>query len=323
MAAGYGGEQWSCPRCTFDNSASSTSCEVCGAERPLRASPVGVEPVCVYNAEELSKCASLVAEALRIESRAADLDRAGSVAEALLHHRRASIKFLEAAASCPDKHPDKSKLDEHSTDIQLRMVYLESLGASPPTLPLDEHVGGLELTMDLSVARAPAEDISGLIAQTGASGGASAITEEGYQLVAALKSNDEMKVFIGRILESCGRRIRPGAEAELEELVPDFSGVRQVQTLASLEDVLLRAPWTELILDPSKDKLELAMDLEKEARRLDGMGLKPQAVDMYSRSIAILQFVVKHDKRMQNEKVKDMITKRLEDLQSRANQLQA
>lgn len=277
----------------------------------------------VYDAEELAKTASLVVEALRIEARAADLDRAGSSPEAVLHHRRASTKIVEAAAACPDGHPDKARLEEHATDLQLRMVYLESLGASPPTLPLDEHVGDLELAMDLSLARAPEEGISGLIARTGASGSASAITEEGYQLVAALRINDEMKLFIGRILESMGRRIRPGAEAELEGVVPDFSGVRRVQSLERLFEALLRVPWVELVLDPSKDKLELAMDLEKDARRLEGMGLNEQAVDMYSRSVAILQFVIKHDKRMENEKVKGMVTKRFEDLQSRLGQLKA
>lgn len=273
-------------------------------------------PVIVYDAKELARCAWLVGEAVRIEARAADLERSGSIAEALFHHRRATTKLSEAADACPDQHPDKALLEDHAADIQLRMVYLESLGATLPSLPLDEHVGTLSLTMDLSCAEAPVvEDVADLVARSGASGSTADLTETGYQLVAALRSTADMKAFIWRLIEADGRQVRAGAESELDVLVSQFSVVHQAHSLAHLQEAISRAVWAELVLDPKKDKLVLAMDLEKEALRFENLGLKEQAVDWYGRSSAILQFVIKHDKRMANEKVKQMVVGRSDSLQ--------
>jgi len=329
---------WACSQCTFENPPTSTFCEVCGnsasstgegggagynqAPAALAASsapsapPAPQEPLVVYDANELARCAWLASEALRSEARAAELEGAGHTAEALFHHRKAAAKLSEAAAACPDQHPDKPKLDEHATDIQLRMVYLESLGTAPPSLPLDEHVGELELSMDLSCAEAPVvDDVAGLVARSGASGSTSTLTEDGYKLVAALKSSDEMRIFVGRLLQAEGRHVLADGEAELEGCL------KQVQSLAGLQETLQRAPGVELVLDPKKDKLELAMDLEKEARRFESLGMNDRAVDMYNRSSAILGFVIKRDPRMENAKIKQMVEGRNEALQLKAAQL--
>jgi len=66
-------------------------------------------------------------------------------------------------------------------------------------------------------------------------------SEKGYQLVAALKSDEEMRSFIFKVAESEARWIRdPG---ELNGLVPFYSGTQSVQSLESLKKELRAAPW--------------------------------------------------------------------------------
>jgi len=340
---------WACDRCTLENPAEQAYCEVCGAVKPgagyapmAACAPMApsapapsapsaasesalpapsapsapMVPVIVYDAKELARCAWLVQEAVRLEARGADLERSASIAEALFHHRLAITKLSEAADACPDQHPDKALLEDHAADIQLRTVYLESLGAALPILPLDEHVGTLSLTMDLSCAEASVlEDVADLVARSGASGSTADLTESGYQLVAALRSTADIKAFICRLIAADGRQVRAGADSELDALANQFSDVHQTHSLAHLQEAISRAVWVELILDPKKDKLVLAMDLQKEAERFESLGLKEQAVEMYGRSSAILQFVVKHDQRIANEKVKQMVVGRNDTLQ--------
>lgn len=267
------------------------------------------------------QCAWLVAEALKIEARAVEFDRAGSSSEAILHHRRATVKLEEAASSCPEEHPDRDKLSDLSQDIQLRMVYLEGLGGQQPTLPVEEHVVDPELIMDLSCAEAPTEDVAGLVAKAGISAHTAPLTEEGYQLVAALKSDADMKVLIIRLIHEGGRTVQAANQPQLDAFVSKFIGVRQVQSLAALRDAILRQIWVEVTLDPKRDKLELAMSLQAEANRFDSLAMKEQAVEMFSRSSAILKFIIGNDRRMTNAKVKEMVEKRLEDIEVRAAEL--
>lgn len=71
-------------------------------------------------------------------------------------------------------------------------------------MPLEDHVGPMELTLDLSVARAPPEaQVSELLARSGVAGGTAELTESGLQLVLALKSQ-ESRLWRGLI--SFGKR---------------------------------------------------------------------------------------------------------------------
>lgn len=67
----------------------------------------------------------------------------------------------------------------------------------------------------------------------GLSGSTAPLTEEGYQLVAKLKNDDEMKSFIHRLLESEARTVQD--EAGLNGVVPYHSGTKSVQTLDGLK----------------------------------------------------------------------------------------
>jgi len=272
----------------------------------------------------LPQASWLAAEALRIEEKAAQLDRHGSSAEAMFHHRRASLKLKEAAALCPNGHPDKMALEGHAQDIATRSVYLESLGGAPPTLALEDHVGELEqLTLDLTIGAPPPEqEVAVLVAGAGVSGSSAPITEDGFQLVVALQNDEELRTYILRVLESEWRQPKDGKVdvAELNKLLPD----RTAQgTLDQLCDRLRCAPWVELNMDPKLDRLQMGVALEKEARELDAQGRKHEALQAYEQSLGVLQLVYKFDQRCKNPKIKEMVGKRMGELRERLQDLKS
>jgi len=264
------------------------------------------------------KCVWLVIEGQRLEAKAVELEQGGKSAEAAFQHKVAAGKLQEAGTLCPMGHPDMALLESYGEELKSRAVYLESLGQAPISLPLEDFVGDLEITMDLSKAQKPPEEtISTLLAKGGASGASSALTEEGYQLVLALRSNAEMRIYIDRLLQAEGRRRSAGAgtDAQQDELVGASS------TLETLKAALRRAPWVELDIDPKMDKLDLAMKFEKEAHSQESAGDTAGAIDTYNRALAVLQYVHKHDPRTKNAKIKEMIGKRLQELVNKITSL--
>jgi len=74
-------------------------------------------------------------------------------------------------------------------------------------------------------------------------GSTAPLTEEGYQQVAALVSNHEMKAFAHRVLNSEARYV--GNAGELTGAIHFYSGRRDVQDLATLKEELRKAWWTK------------------------------------------------------------------------------
>mmetsp|Transcript_68385 Transcript_68385/g.154851 ORF Transcript_68385/g.154851 Transcript_68385/m.154851 type:complete len:278 (+) Transcript_68385:64-897(+) len=68
-----------------------------------------------------------------------------SVAKAIFLYRQAAGKALSAAAACPEPHPHRQALEQHAAEISVRLIYLESLNGAPATIPLEDHLGDLEL----------------------------------------------------------------------------------------------------------------------------------------------------------------------------------
>lgn len=68
-------------------------------------------------------------------------------------------------------------------------------------------------------------------------------TEEEYQRVAALKSDSKMKDFIRHVIELEGRHAGAAAEADLNGLVPYYSGTVSVQSLRALKQEINEAIW--------------------------------------------------------------------------------
>ena len=74
-------------------------------------------------------------------------------------------------------------------------------------------------------------------------GNTAALTEEGYQQVADLKNNKEMKKFAHRILNSEARYVTNAAE--LTGAIHFYSGRMDVQDFATLKAELRKAWWTK------------------------------------------------------------------------------
>lgn len=100
-------------------------------------------------------------QAAQQESQAMDYDRAGQAREAIVAYRAAAEKLARAAQICPEALPDKAILSRHAGEVLGRVVYLESLGGSPATAPLEQHIGSVQLTMgmDASSPTAKTEDV--------------------------------------------------------------------------------------------------------------------------------------------------------------------
>lgn len=77
------------------------------------------------------------------------------------------------------------------------------------------------------------------------------LTEEGYQQVAALKSDQSMEFFAVRILNSKG--MESTNESELQGLVPWFSGSKAVQSFAKLGTEAMSKPWVKKAVDSNED----------------------------------------------------------------------
>lgn len=68
------------------------------------------------------------------------------------------------------------------------------------------------------------------------------LSEEGYQRVAALRSNNAMKMFTRRVLRALGREV--SCEGGFDGFVPHYSGVFAVQSFERLRKELQNARWT-------------------------------------------------------------------------------
>merc|ERR1719326_2113057 len=67
------------------------------------------------------------------------------------------------------------------------------------------------------------------------------MTEKGYRIIAALQDNEKMKKFIHRLVQKEARYVKD--VAELNGMVPFYSGVEGVQSLDALKHELRSADW--------------------------------------------------------------------------------
>lgn len=272
--------------------------------------------------------ARLVAEALEIEAKARELDASSKGAQAAFFYKRAAGRLEEAVASCPS-HADVPALDCHRENLVMRGVYLESLGsgaAGVGAVQLEEHLGELqpELTMTLPEGPTLVPSVAALVAPM-ISGATAPLTGASLQLLCALDGTAELQAFTARALAAEGRRVRPGAEGAAaafaahwrEEAAGESNGWERFRA------ELVASTFVELDVDPSADKMETAVRLEKEARELEAAVRLEEAAQMYAKSVAIFEFVLKHDHRMKNPKIKEMVQSRVAELQGRLDELRA
>lgn len=83
------------------------------------------------------------------------------------------------------------------------------------------------------------------------------LSEDGYQRLVDLRSDDAMKEYIQRLLAQKGLQVLD--EGSLNGFVPHYSGSVASQSFARLEDELIRVPWVGLA-DPQEQPLESFAD---------------------------------------------------------------
>lgn len=98
-------------------------------------------------AEDTTRWMAITEEAQSAELEAMRLDREGQSAEAAALYHQVVARLREAALACPMGHPDRPVLETHSNEVLERATYLEELHGVPATVPLEDHIQGVQLTM--------------------------------------------------------------------------------------------------------------------------------------------------------------------------------
>lgn len=99
------------------------------------ASRCPLAPTAAQTATKLAKAAEQLAGAAS----------SGNLAKAALLYRRAASKLDEATDICPDGHPNRLALEEHAAEINVRVIYLESLHGCVATIAVEDHIGEIHL----------------------------------------------------------------------------------------------------------------------------------------------------------------------------------
>lgn len=94
-----------------------------------------------------SVCLRLASEAAVIERSAMELDIQGVLASAIEEYRIAAERLHEAAAACPEGHPDGQLLQEHASEVLVRAQYLQSVEDADNVAPIHEHIHPVRLTL--------------------------------------------------------------------------------------------------------------------------------------------------------------------------------
>jgi len=135
--------------------------------------------------------------------------------------------------------------------------------------------------------------------------------------------------YILRVLAADWRRTKDDTEAKkqfflaLARLSGSDGASAAPKSFVQLRNGLRCAPWVEVNMDPSVDRLRMGVALENEAKELITQCRKDMALQTYEKAIAILTLVSKYDSRVKNPNIKDMVDKRIEELRCRATVLKA
>lgn len=97
---------------------------------------------------DTARCVEICTEASAIENQAMELDREGRADRAAEAYRRAAAQLLEAVEVCPEEHPDRQIIEQHAEEVLMRAVYLENLQGEDAEIALEDHINGVQLTME-------------------------------------------------------------------------------------------------------------------------------------------------------------------------------
>lgn len=93
------------------------------------------------------RCVAITLEASGIENEGMLHDKEGRVHKAVNCYGLAAARLGDAVEACPEGHPDFVVLQRHAAEVRNRATYLSGLNGIPATVPLEEHIHGVQLTL--------------------------------------------------------------------------------------------------------------------------------------------------------------------------------
>lgn len=142
------------------------------AERYRQAADILQHAAALCPLEKASKAASGLAKAA---DELADSATPESIGKAIALYRQAMLVFRKAIGQAAGR--DCAPLEQHIAEIEVRVMYLESLGGCPATVPIAEHIKPLPASATVQVPEAGAEPVAAPVGS--ASSDATAASAEG------------------------------------------------------------------------------------------------------------------------------------------------
>jgi len=105
------------------------------------------------------ECLRLAREASAVKWTAMQHDLQGEAEAAIEVYQRAVARLHDTMRACPEGHPDNEVLERHASEVSARVRYLAGLGGRPATVPLEEHILCVQLTLG-SAAPGPEDPCS-------------------------------------------------------------------------------------------------------------------------------------------------------------------
>lgn len=266
-----------------------------------------------------------------------------SAGKAATLYKIAIKQFYEAALCCPPALPDKAMLETHVLQLEVRVMYLESLNGAPTTVPIEDHVQGMTLTLGSEgTASSTAADSADLAP---ASGGYTSSAP-----VPAAMPPSSASVPSGMPPLPPPSEPPPSSSADVATSVlpapSELPGPKPVTGSSSISETMMssteaescaaasRSPasFSTALAGPSTappakprgsaevDWLKTAVEKEREAKDLDGRGMAKDALATYTDCISLYAFVLKREN---NGNVKQTIRTRMAQLLDRAEVLKA
>lgn len=99
------------------------------------------------------ECTRRVVSAAALENAGIELDRAGNVSAAIAKYEECERELAAAiAAAMPAHAEDHPKLVQHRSEVMNRIVHLKSLNGRPPTIPVEDQIKAVQLSMQAASA---------------------------------------------------------------------------------------------------------------------------------------------------------------------------
>lgn len=228
--------------------------------------------------------------------------------KAVVLYKKAITMLSDAVAMCSEGNCNKADIENHIANIEVRVMYLESLDGSPPTIPIEDHIGKLYLRTD-------EEEVD-----------PSAVLSEPIPAQGETIGTGETAV---RIAPTLGMEAPPSSvnvdsmtvPSPLESHVDSVIGSSIVElgsSQANTKDQALPESNQRRLSDT--EFLNRAVEMEREGHELESKNCHEQALNTFTNCLEIYAILQKREK---NPRIKEVIRSRMAELLDHAEVLKA